>query len=229
MLLPQGRNMTVEEKSRQYISGFEFQKPRPLRQQKWLSKDYQFGNKGNGKRTKLLIPSGNPAPLNWVQETMSAQKLANPKVSGAPCLAPWVKPQRINKTPRFSAAEITGDLFPIMHSGLKEYKITRRKCLHAAYKIAKPRSPLQEFTISISISISKSTILSTTKWKEKKKIKAIGAEETCRKRQRATTVECQQMTIRAKGCLSISHHDYLSSTIRDPIILSSTQWGCNTK
>lgn len=103
---------------------------------------------------------------------MSAQKLANPKVSGVPCLAPWVKPRRINKTPRFSAAEITGDLFPIMHSGLKEYKITRRKCLHAAYKIAKPRSPLQEFTISISISISKSTILSTTKWKEKKKNKS---------------------------------------------------------
>ena len=148
MLLPQGRNMTVEEKSRQYISGFEFQKPRPLRQQKWLSKDYQFGNKGNGKWTKLIIPSGNPTPLNWVQETMSAQKLANPKVSGAPCLAPWVKPRRINKTPRFSAAEITGDLFPIMHSGLKEYKITRRKCLHAAYKIAKPRSPLQEFITS---------------------------------------------------------------------------------
>ena len=49
-------------------------------------------NKGNGKGTKLLIPSGNLAPLNWVQETMSAQKLANPKVSGAPCLAPWVKP-----------------------------------------------------------------------------------------------------------------------------------------
>ena len=147
---------------------------------------------------------------------MSAQKLANPKVSGAPCLAPWVKPRRINKTPRFSAAEITGDLFPIMHSGLKEYKITRRKCLHAAYKIAKPRSPLQEFITSSEYYKMKGA-------KKKKKKKAIGAEETCRKRQRATSVECQQMTIWAKGCLSISHHDYLQSTIRNPLILSSTQ------
>ena len=220
MLLPQGRNMTVEEKSRRYIAGFEFQKSRPLGQQKWLSKDYQFRNKGNGKRTKLLIPSGNPAPLNWVQETMSAQKLANPKVSGAPCLAPWVKPWRINKTPRFSAAEITGDLFPIMHSGLKEYKITRRKCLHAAYKIAKPRSPLQEFTTSSEYYNMKGA---------KKKKKAIEAEETCRKRQTENSVECQRMTIWAKGCLSICHHEYISSTGRDPLILSSTQWGHNTK
>ena len=147
---------------------------------------------------------------------MYAQKLVTPKESRVPCPAPWVKPQRISKIPRFSAAEIIGDLFPIMQSGLNEYKITKRKCLHAVYKTAKPRPPLQEFNTS------------SEHYNMKAAEKATEAEETCRKKQTATCVECPQLNTWEKGCLSVCHHEYISSTVRYPLILSSSQWGHNT-
>lgn len=96
--------------------------------------------------------------------------LVNPKESGVPCPAPWVKAWSITKTLRFATSESRDDLFPTLESGLKEYKNHQKECLHAVYRMAKPRSPLQEFTTS-------------SEHYNMKAGKANGTEETCRKKQ----------------------------------------------